>query len=411
MKLQELTSYLIIPERAENTQHHLLELKRLEWIFIGVRWLWVPIIIVLALLHRPPRMDLMIIMGGVLGVINIFTHVLNARFKTVELQKVLGVSMLVVDTLMAWGIILFFVRDFYTAAYASFVYIIIEAAIRFGLIGSIVMVVIFILGLYGAYMYRSAAFDIRFSFSGFIFWTVLMIIVAVVVGAIVNEGKRQRTLSQSRLRENVLLAERNRIARELHDTVLKTLHGLSLEARALAGRSAETSPSVKETAQYIEDICSRTGREIRDVIFALRTEGPATGIGAQVAKILDEWSKATGITGKFALSGTDAVLTPETARQVRNIVAEALTNVQRHAAASGVTITMEISAGEIDIRIEDNGHGFERSQSEIHTFVSEGKLGIAGMRERAEVLGGRFSLASDKTGTRLGIKVPLTATS
>ena len=238
------------------------------------------------------------------------------KLKTLRAQKALGTAMLVVDTLVAWGIILFFVRDFYTAAYASFVYIIIEAAIRFGLIGSIIMVVIFVLGLYGAYIYRSVAFDIRFSFSGFIFWTVLMIIVAVVVGAIVNEGKRQRSLSQSRLRENVLLSERNRIARELHDTVLKTLHGLSLEARALADRSAETSPSVKETAQYIEDICSRTGREIRDVIFALRTEGPAAGIGTQISRMLDEWSKAAGITGKFNLSGQDVILAPETSRRM-----------------------------------------------------------------------------------------------
>ena len=407
MKLQEITSYIIVPEKAENAGHHLLELKRLEWIFIGVRWLWVPIIIVLALLHHPPQMALMMVMGGVLGVINVFTHVLNAKLKTLRAQKALGTAMLVVDTLVAWGIILFFVRDFYTAAYASFVYIIIEAAIRFGLIGSIIMVVIFILGLYGAYIYRSVAFDIRFSFSGFIFWTVLMIIVAVVVGAIVNEGKRQRSLSQSRLRENVLLSERNRIARELHDTVLKTLHGLSLEARALADRSAETSPSVKETAQYIEDICSRTGREIRDVIFALRTEGPAAGIGTQISRMLDEWSKAAGITGKFNLSGQDVILAPETSRQVRNIVAEALTNVQKHASASGVSIAVEIAAGEINIRIDDNGHGLERSTDELHTYVAEGKLGIAGMRERAELVGGRFSLTSDKTGTRVNIKAPI----
>jgi signal transduction histidine kinase len=411
LKLQEISSYLFVPEKAENAEHHLLEMKRLEWIFIGVRWLWVPIIIVLAFLHHPPQMKLMMILGGVLGLGNIVTHFLNVKLKTPGSQQTLGIAMLVFDTLIAWGIILVFAQDFYTAAYASFVYIIIEAAIRFGMAGSIIMVIVFILGLYGAFMYRSVAFDTRFSFSGYIFWTVLMIIVAIAVGAIVNEGKKQRALSQSRLRENVLLSERNRLARELHDTVLKTLHGLSLEARALADRTETTRPSVRETAQYIEEVCSRTGHEIREVIFALRSEISLTGIGFQISNILEEWNKTTGITGNFSLTGKDLVLPPETTRQVRNIVSEALTNIQRHASASGATILVAISPDVMTIEISDNGHGLERSAEELHAYVAEGKLGIAGMRERTELLGGHFSLSSDRNGTCIGIKVPTPASS
>jgi signal transduction histidine kinase len=410
VKLKDLASYLIVPARADAPEHYLIEMKRLEWIFIAVRWLWVPIIFILARLHHPAQMTTMMVLGGVIGLCNACACVLNVKLKTQGTQKALGITMLVFDTLLAWGVILLFVRDFYTAAYAGFVYIIIEAAIRFGLGGSLGMALVFVVGLYGAYMYRSAAFGVRFSVSGYVFWTVLMAIVAVAVGAIVNEGKRQRALSERRLHENTLLAERHRLARELHDTVLKTLQGLSLEARALGNRTATTRPSVKETAQYIEEVCSRTSREIREVIFDLRSDSSVDGIGSQVSRLLDDWRRATGIAGESTLTGSDIILPAELSRQLRNIVSEALTNIQRHASASLVKIVVKIFAGELNIKISDNGHGIGSGIGELDTFVTEGKLGIAGMKERAELLGGRFSLISDPSGTRVGLNIPLPIT-
>ncbi len=411
MKLRDLASYLIVPARADAPGQYLGEMKRLEWIFIAVRWLWVPVVFVLARLHHPAQMTTMMVLGGVIGLFNVFACVLNVKLKTRGAQKVLGLAMLVFDTLLAWGIILLFVRDFYTAAYAGFVYIIIEAAIRFGLAGSLGMALVFVIGLYGAYMYRSAAFGVRFSVSGYVFWAVLMAVVAVAVGAIVNEGKRQRALSERRLHENTLLSERHRLARELHDTVLKTLQGLSLEARALGNRTDTTLPSVKETAQYIEEVCSRTSREIREVIFDLRNQGEESGIASQLARGLDEWSKATGIAGDLALTGQDIVLPQESARQLRNIVSEALTNIQRHASASQVRVNVMTSTSGISVEISDNGSGIGRGVNELDTFVTEGKLGIAGMKERAELLGGRFSITSVASGTRVGFNIPLPAIS
>jgi signal transduction histidine kinase len=407
MKLRDLGSYLIIPEQVDQPERYLHEMKRLEWIFIAVRWVWVPIVFLMAWLHHPAQTDLMMVLGGVLGFCNIVACLLNIRIKTPHPQHALGLTMLIVDTLLAWGVILLFVRDFYTAAYAGFVYIILEAAIRFGLTGSLSAAGLFVLALYGAFLYREAAFDVRFSVSGYVFWTVLMAIVALAAGAIVHEGKRQRALSERRLRENALLTERHRIARELHDTVLKTLQGLSLEARALGSRTGTPVPSVKETADYIAEVCSRTGREIREVIFDLRSENIKGGIGSQISGMLDEWSKNTGIAADFDLSGEDVMLPPEPARQVRNIVTEVLTNIQRHASASHVSIVINISSGEMDIEIRDNGLGIGHIIDDLHVFVAEGKLGIAGMKERVELLGGRLSLSSDRGGTVINLHVPV----
>jgi len=202
-----------------------------------------------------------------------------------------------------------------------------------------------------------------------------------------------------------LLSERQRMARELHDTVLKTLQGLSLEARALGNRTATTT-SVKETAQYIEEVCSRTSREIREVIFDLRSENVKTSIGSQISRMLDEWRKNTGISGDFSLYGQDVVMPPEPARQIRNIVSEALTNIQRHASASHVEIVMKASASELNIEIIDDGRGLSRGVDDLYTYVAEGKLGIAGMKERVELLGGGFFMDSNRSGARVSFHIP-----
>lgn len=391
----------------EDKEHHLYELKRLEWIFTAIRWLGVPVVFIMAWLHHPEHISIMLIFGVVLGLCNSVATVLNLKIKSIDWQRALGISMLVIDAIIAWGIISLFIHDFYTSAYAGFVFLIIEAAIRFGLIGSLIMFFVFILGLYSAFYFRKIEFGVRFSTSGFIFWTVVMLLVAVSVGIVVNDWKRQRRQSEHYLQENIKHSERQRIARELHDTVLKTLQGLAFEARSLGDKLPESIPAVKETVKYIEDVCARTSKEIREVIYNLRSESMPIGIRAQISKILDEWSQVTGILGEFTISGQDVTLPPEPARQVRNIILEALTNVQRHASASQVRVSIRASPDTIDVEISDNGCGIGRGLDKLHIFVSEGKLGLAIMKERVELLGGQFSLISNQSGTQVSFRVPV----
>jgi signal transduction histidine kinase len=407
VKFKDFSSYLILPARTDQAEGYLHEMKRLEWIFIAVRWLWVPMVFVMAWLHHPEQATTMRILGVVLAVCNAAACLFNVTIKTPRSQHALGISMLTIDTFLAWGVILLFVRDFYTAAYAGFVYIVLEAAIRFGLIGSLAMIVVFALGLYGAYEYRLAVFGVRFSNSGYAFWTALMSIVAISVGMIIHEGRRQRWQSEKYLKESTLLSERHRIARDLHDTVLKTLQGLSLEARALQNRTTTTTPSVKDTAQYIEEVCSRTSQEIREVIFELRTEGEGTSIGSQISEMLNKWSKTSGISGEFTLKGHDVMLPTEPTRQIQNVISEALTNVKRHASASHARIIATISPRQLNVEISDDGHGIDRSTELLYTYVAEGKLGIAGIKERVELLGGRFSLNSNQNGTQIIFEIPI----
>lgn len=407
MRFRNFGNYLVIPSRADDPDRYIQELKHLEWIFIAIRWLGVFALFTPALLYRPDQTGWLILTSGLLAFCNVLASLLNIKIKTPQYQHGLGISMLVVDTMLAWGVILLFVTDVYTATYLCFIYVIIEAAIRFGLIGSLSMIPIFTLGIYGHYEYRLIVLDQPFNTSSYIFWTTLMSTIAISAGIIIHEGGRKRWQREKYLKESTLLLERNRISRELHDTVLKTLQGLSLEARALQNRTATTTPSVQETARYIEEVCSRTSQEIREVILDLRTEDELTGIASQISMMINKWSGITGIPAEITQTGQDMILPAESNRHLRNIVAEVLANIQRHASASRIETAIDISIDSLNIKISDNGRGIGQRVENVNNFVSGGKLGIAGMKERVEILGGRLSLISDQSGTTVDVSVPV----
>ncbi|MFA5316452.1 MAG: hypothetical protein WC369_03425 [Dehalococcoidales bacterium] len=92
MKLKYFGSYLII--HVYQPERYLYEVKRLEWIFIAVRWIWAPIVLLMAWLHHPAQTDVMMALGGALGICNIFACLLNTRIKTLGAQRVLGIACL-----------------------------------------------------------------------------------------------------------------------------------------------------------------------------------------------------------------------------------------------------------------------------------------------------------------------------
>ncbi|ADJ26774.1 integral membrane sensor signal transduction histidine kinase [Dehalogenimonas lykanthroporepellens BL-DC-9] len=391
---------------GELTTGRLYEMKRLEWLFIGARWLWVPALFLLAGMHEPSPNYAIIGIGLGLAIVNGAAMVINRNLATHEDYRKLGVASLTVDTFTAWALILLFVSDFYTAAYAGFLFVVIEGTIRYGLKGSLIMTGVFAVGLLGAYAFRDAVYDVRFSYSGYTFWTLLIFLIALPVGFIVDEGRRQRRRSESYLKDKTLLEERQRIARDMHDNVLKTLHGLALETKVLERKLGDGEPAISEAVSYIGDVCRRTSREVRDVILDLRHETVDEGIATLISGIAGQWGARTGTAVEFESAGDDRVLPAETAHQLRNIVSEALTNVERHAAASMVTVNLKLTGDSLSLEISDNGRGLDGVVN-LDEFVAAGKLGLAGIRERVELLGGRFQVESSGNGTMLLVEIPL----
>ncbi len=219
-------AYLSPATAFDQPTRYLKESKRLEWVFIAIRWLWVPVIFVMNLQHNPLSHVAMFWAGVTLGVANAGATILNVQIRTLQTQRMLGIATLLADAFFAWWIIFFFVNDFYTAAYASFIYVIVEGALRFGLVGSLGMAICFIGGLFAAYEFRRIEFGVRFSYTGFVYWSFLMSLVALVLGFVVNEWRHQRRESERYQAENARLMERERITQEIKTQNISELESM-----------------------------------------------------------------------------------------------------------------------------------------------------------------------------------------
>ena len=388
----------------------LREARRLERIFIYHRWLYVVAILLMAAVYRNLPVAAIIALSLGLGTANVITWYLYRRLDTVRKQAVLSLSILTVDGLVSWGLMLLFIKEPSAIVYAIFGLVVIEGAVRFGLVGSLSTGAFFVVGLSAAWIYRVNSLDMSFDVAAYVFWVGLITLISIMVGMVVREWRKQRAYAEALSTERTLLLERRRISNELHDTVLKSLQGLALEAHAL-GRVSERRDAhpVEERAHYIEEVCNNMSQEIRDVVFELRNENGDghEGIQSQMEWMAESWSKKSGISTEAAFSGDVPALPLKLSHDLRRIVGEALANIQRHSGASQVRVSFSLTDELLKLEISDNGHGFNCASDDLYSFVSRGRLGLVSMKERAELAGGRFSISSDNSGTRISVAIPL----
>lgn len=381
----------------------LRDMKSLEWIFIALHWLGIPVLIAMGIAYDPTSTVTVVVLTVMLAIWSAIAAFLNRRITTVHGQVLLGILSQALLSVFAWAMIFQFLQG-QTAAYAAFAFVVIEAAVRFGLLTSLITEVIFVVGLTAAMQYRVSEYGLRFSMTGYAFWALFMLFIALSVGLVSEEARRERRRSASLVRERTLLEERNRIARDLHDTVLKTLHGLALEAHVLK-RHAD-SPAAREKAAYIEGVCQRSTQEIRDLIHELRNETRDADVASQISHMVADWSKATGIKTDFTTSGDDRSLPLLVSHNLRSVLSEALENIRKHAGASRVSISVEMLPGELRLEIADDGKGIVYTATDAYKLASKGKYGMLGMKERVEQMNGQFSI-DDSRGTRIMVSVPL----
>jgi two-component system sensor histidine kinase DesK len=184
------------------------------------------------------------------------------------------------------------------------------------------------------------------------------------------------------------LAERERIARDLHDVLGHTLSVIVLKSE-LAGRLFSRDP--QRAAAEIADVemISRTAlTEVREAIRGYRAEGLAAEI-KRAHSTLD----AAGVT--LVCEDKPPELTPAVESVVSLIVREAVTNIVRHAQASRCSMSFSAQNGHTSLVVEDDGRGGVRAEGN----------GLRGMRERIEALGGQFAVDGSR-GTRLTILLP-----
>ncbi|MGP4022857.1 GAF domain-containing sensor histidine kinase [Actinomadura sp. 3N407] len=204
-------------------------------------------------------------------------------------------------------------------------------------------------------------------------------------------------------RELTVVAERNRMARELHDAVAQKLFSLRLTART-ASALAERDPArtVKELEQ-VERLAAEALAELRAVIFELRPADLADGLVSSLRKHVEVLDRAHETTVRIAADET--VVLPEEHEAVAfRITQEALYNALRHAGARTVEVRLATEDGRAVLEVADDGSGFDASDS----AEPQGGLGLESMRDRAYSIGGGLTIdAAPGRGTTVRLEVPL----
>ncbi|MFC8526087.1 sensor histidine kinase [Nocardia sp. NPDC057227] len=238
--------------------------------------------------------------------------------------------------------------------------------------------------------------------------TVFALVLAVLAGREEAGRRRAEELlaelaeAHERLREYAdravslaTVAERTRLARDIHDTVGHHLVVTAIQLeKAAAFRDLEPATADRALADS-RDSTRAALREVRHAVAALRADGSefelAGALRALAARLHDP-----GFAVTLELSADGAALGETTALTLYLVAQEALTNARRHAAATTVTIRADLDAGAIDIR--DDGAGFAPGTVEGN--------GLRGMRERLACVGGALTVTSGPGGTRLLAEVP-----
>ncbi len=203
------------------------------------------------------------------------------------------------------------------------------------------------------------------------------------------------------------LEERQKLARELHDSVSQALYGIALgarTARTLLDRGAAAPAGLRDPLDYVLALAEAGLAEMRALIFELRPESLKTeGLVVALTKQSDSLRVRHRLDVR-AQFGAEPALSLDAKEALYRIAQEAMHNVAKHARANRVMIQLEDDGAGVRLTVHDNGVGFDPAGE------FPGHLGLRSMRERAERLGGTFGVASEAgAGTRLTAWLPLGA--
>ncbi|MEW2509726.1 histidine kinase [Streptomyces sp. NPDC046870] len=223
-------------------------------------------------------------------------------------------------------------------------------------------------------------------------------------------------------------AERARLAREMHDSVAKTLYGVALAADGLAATASSATPDparVREQAELVSRSARRAAAESRELLTDLRRDQPDTPdrtlLWQELAHRAADFAERTGLRVTCGWGGQEGagaasegaglpVLPDPLARHVLAIVTEALENAHRHASASRVDLRAAVEGHLLRVTVHDDGRGLPPGTT-LEELRCSGHFGLLGMVERAAQAGARIRIGkgTHERGTEVRLEVPLPA--
>jgi len=197
-----------------------------------------------------------------------------------------------------------------------------------------------------------------------------------------------------------VLAERTRLARDMHDGLLQDVAGLALQLRAVLPHVASKPNETTATLQRILELAERTSREAREAVVGMRSSAMSTNLAEAVEHTAREAARHAPITVSLTVTGRPRQVRRRVQDAVVGTVREAVTNVVKHAEARTVLVVLAFRSRGCRVSVTDDGKGF------LTDGPADGHFGLIGMRERAGGCGGTLeveSVAGRGTAVRLDI--------
>ena len=206
----------------------------------------------------------------------------------------------------------------------------------------------------------------------------------------------------------LVLEERGRLAREIHDTLAQGFVGISSQLDALAVRLEEDPDVAWLNLEVARKMARHSLTEARRSVMDLRTsELEQQDLPAALEAAAHRWVAGTAVSIRVSVSEVSSKIPDHLEQNLLRIAQEAVANAVKHAHARTIWVDLAAEDRALHLRIKDDGRGFEPSGG---FSIVGGHFGILGMRERAERLGGRFDLASRPgSGTQVEVRVPFAA--
>jgi two-component system, NarL family, sensor histidine kinase YdfH len=215
---------------------------------------------------------------------------------------------------------------------------------------------------------------------------------AVDLAESLESANAKLAASAAKIEVLTLQNERQRMARELHDTLAQGVAGLVLQLEAVkahlaSGRSERASEIIGQSILRARSTLAESRAAIDDL------RATSANLIESVREKTERFTLATGLPCELEISVNENKLSPETTNHALNILNESLTNIARHAQASQVKTIFHIQSGHLQLEVRDNGKGFDPNQK------TSGHYGLIGMHERARLTGGHLTIESNTSGT------------
>ena len=274
-----------------------------------------------------------------------------------------------------------------------------------------------VIALGGDLSWRAQLFD-------FMTYAIVVGVVCVFVGALTEQEREERRqlqaanrllAEQAKTREQLAATrERVRVARDLHDTLAHTLAALAVQLETVEAALEHPESTARRQLARASELAQQGLQNAREAILDLRaTQVKDLGLVGALRRQVEQAASRGGAKGgaenrvdiRFETDGNEPTLNDAVAEGLVRITQEALNNVIRHAQATHVTVSVlvkDVRPRVLELRVQDDGRGFDITQQD------GGRYGLAGMRERAELIGAHFQISSVAgRGTTVTVRLEL----